>query len=57
MIAQISLSPSPGSTVVDNTLPISNLQFHHQETADSSMHAGTNNIVATPKELQNFAKE
>ena len=57
MIAQITLSPSPGSTVVDNTLHMSVLEFHHQATVDSSVHAGTNNIVATPNGSQNFAKE
>ena len=55
MIAQISLSPTPGSTVVDNTLPASTLQFHHQVTADGSVHS-TYNIVGTPNGSQNFDK-
>ena len=38
MIAKISLSPSPGSTVVENSLPMSALQFHHQVTVDASVH-------------------
>ena len=57
MIAKISLSPSPGSIAVENSLHMSALEFHHQSTPEVSVHHVTLSTGAPQTDLHQLGKE